>query len=406
MIPRGRLDIRWRDILFGIWACLRPGNRARMQARVECDAFVGEHDLACLSVRTGFDALLTTLDYPAGSEVLVSALTIHDMVRIVLEHDLVPVPIDLDMDMLAVDEAALHRLVSERTTSLLVAHVFGADLPFDDIAAFARQRGLLLIEDRAQSYAGGRDEGHPAADVVLFSFGPIKTNTALGGAVLRFRDSGLRDRVRGVLSTYPVQSRRRFLKRLLKYAGLKALSNPSLFGAFARVAPHFGTTHDEVISRALRGFPGEKLLVQIRHQPSYPLLALLHRRLVTFDSRRIEQRRLVAERLAALLPGTRRPGQASRSHTHWVFPIRHADPDGLMRYLWARGFDATRGASSLGVVAPPREKPDAAASEAQAAMTEMVYLPVSAQMSPDQLERLATEVRAFDAATTHAGSRK
>jgi hypothetical protein len=73
-----------------------------------------------------------------------------------------------------------------------------------------------------------------------------------------------------------------------------------------------------------------------------------------------------------------------------------------MHHLWARGFDATRGASSLGVVTPPAARPDAAASQAQAAMAEMVYLPVSTQMSPDQLERLATEVRAFDATTTHA----
>ncbi|HCK72012.1 MAG TPA: aminotransferase DegT, partial [Planctomycetaceae bacterium] len=50
----------------------------------------------CLSVRTGFDLLFQALNLPAGSEVLVSALTIDGMLRVIEEHDLVAVPVDLD----------------------------------------------------------------------------------------------------------------------------------------------------------------------------------------------------------------------------------------------------------------------------------------------------------------------
>jgi perosamine synthetase len=401
MIPRGRLDIRWRDILFGIGACLWPGDRRQMAERVERDAFDGPA-LACLSVRTGFDALLTALAYPLGSEVLISALTIHDMVRIITEHGLVPVPFDLDMDALAIRDGDLDQQATARTVAIVVAHVFGADLPLDRVVALAQARGLLFVEDRAQVYAGGADEGHPAADVVLFSFGPIKTNTALGGAVLRFHDPGLRAQVQAVLAGYPVQPRRRYLKRLVKYAGIKALANPRPFGLLAWAAPRFGSTHDQIISAALRGFPGPELFVQIRRRPSFPLLALLHRRLTTFDRGRIERRRRAAEQAASLLPEVRRPGAASEAHTHWVFPICHPDPDGLMRHLWTRGFDATRGASSLGVVAPPAGRPGATASGAEATMQELLYLPVSADLPPAQLARLATEVRAYDA-LPHAG---
>ena len=335
MIPRGRLDIRWRDILFGIGACLWPGDRTRMAERVERDAFEGP-GLACLSVRSGFDALLTALDYPPGSEVLISALTIHDMVRIITEHGLVPVPLDLDMDALAIRDGDLNRQATARTVAIVVAHVFGADLPLDDVAALAQARGLLFVEDRAQVYAGGADEGHPAADVVLFSFGPIKTNTALGGAVLRFRDPGLRARVQAVLAGYPVQPRRRYLKRLVKYAGIKALANPRPFGLLAWAAPRFGSTHDQIISAALRGFPGAELFVQIRRQPSFPLLALLHRRLTTFDRGRIERRRRAAEQAASLLPEVRRPGAASAG----AYPLGLSDLSPGSRRLDAAPLDA------------------------------------------------------------------
>ena len=54
-----------------------------------------------LSVRTALDLLLEAWALPRGSEVLMSAVTIPDMVAIVRHHGLVPVPVDLDMRRLA-----------------------------------------------------------------------------------------------------------------------------------------------------------------------------------------------------------------------------------------------------------------------------------------------------------------
>ena len=44
--------------------------------------------LPCLSVRTGFDLFLTVKGYPPGSEVIMSAINIPDMVQIVQHHGL------------------------------------------------------------------------------------------------------------------------------------------------------------------------------------------------------------------------------------------------------------------------------------------------------------------------------
>ena len=54
----------------------------------------------CLSVRSGWDLLLHVLAWPAGSEVIVSAITHPDMIRILRAHGLVPVPVDVDLDTL------------------------------------------------------------------------------------------------------------------------------------------------------------------------------------------------------------------------------------------------------------------------------------------------------------------
>src|SRR5262245_28770618 len=115
MIPRGRLDIGWSDLAAGALACGRPGDREALQRRVEALWSAQPDALACLSVRSGLDLLLGALALPKGSEVLVTAVTIRDMIRVIENHGLVPVPVDLDMRTLAPKPESLSALVGPRT---------------------------------------------------------------------------------------------------------------------------------------------------------------------------------------------------------------------------------------------------------------------------------------------------
>ncbi|HET9316541.1 MAG TPA: DegT/DnrJ/EryC1/StrS family aminotransferase, partial [Vicinamibacteria bacterium] len=275
MIPRGRLDIGWTDLAAAAVACARPGDRDLMQRQVEALWSARPDALVCLSVRSGLDLLLQALAYPKGSEVLVSAVTIRDMVRIVEHHGLVPVPVDLDMRTLTVKRDSLERAVSPRTKAILAAHLFGARMPLHETAAFAREHGLLLIEDCAQSFTGREYRGHPESDVSLFSFGPIKTSTALGGALARVKDAELLGRMRELQRAHPVQGRARFLNRVARFALVHLALHRlpfTLVHAFCRLT---GRDHDHVISHSVRGFSGPDFLANIRHRPGYPMLALL-----------------------------------------------------------------------------------------------------------------------------------
>lgn len=395
MLPRGILDIGWADLGFGWRASLNPGDRADAQARVEAAWSNGKDALCALSVRSGLDLLLTALNLPPGGEVLTSAMTIEDVPRILGEYGLVAVPVDLDMHTLSVSMAALEKAVGPRTCAVLVAHLFGSRMPLEGVVAFARRHGLFLVEDCAQAYTGPDFTGHPDSDVSMFSFGPIKTNTALGGAVLRVKDPVLLDAMRTVQARQPVQRDGEFRRRVVKYAVLKVASRPAVFGAFASVCRLFGTTHDEVISRALHGFSGSRFFDKIRRQPSYPLLALLERRLRTFDVRRVQRRRHTAESARASMPAGNWVGAGAPHHSHWVFPITSSAPDELTEHLWARGFDATRGATSLAVLNPPRDHPELAATEAAETLSRIVYLPVHLGASRNQLARLTRTVSDF-----------
>jgi dTDP-4-amino-4,6-dideoxygalactose transaminase len=324
-------------------------------------------------------------------------MTIRDMTRIIEAHDLVPVPVDLDMRRLAVRPESIAQAVTTRTRAVLVAHLFGSRMPVEPVLRVARDYGLLVIEDCAQAYAGDNYRGHPQSDVSMFSFGPTKSATALAGGMLRFLDPSLRNQVYRHQCRWPIQNRWCFLARICKYSLLMLLSYPPIYSLFILMCRVFGTNHDQIISDRVRGFPGKDLFTQIRQRPSAALLALLERRLRQFDHAKVGERTTLAQLAITRMPSVKRPGDQALYHTHWVFPILHETPEQLMRNLWTKGFDATRGASSLYIVDPPTDRPEMLPAEAKEAFNRLLYLPVYAGMSRRDIERLAYAVTEFDA---------
>ncbi len=337
MIPRKRIDIGWADLAAGLAACCLPGDTGRAAARVESAWHTARGNLACLSVRSGFDALLGALQLPAGSDVLVSALTIRDMTRIIEAHGCAAVPVDVETQTLAVTRGALERALTPNTRAVLAAHLYGSRMPMQDVAQFCRKHNLLLIEDGAQAYTGDGWRGDIASDVCLFSFGSIKTATALGGAIMTFRDAALRDRVRAAMSAWPVQSRAAYFVRLLKYALFVLLGYRPCYTLFVNALKLLGMDHDRVLASAMRGFAGGDFFAGIRRRPSTPLLKLMRRRIRQGSQPSVARRGASARQLAALLPGVQRPGEVVSWHSHWVFPVLHPRADALIAHLQARG---------------------------------------------------------------------
>src|SRR5918997_1432875 len=102
-----------------------------------------------------------------GDEVLVSAITHPDMVRIILGHGLRAVPVDIEPETLAPRPEALEAAVTPRTRVLLLAHLFGGRMDLGPLARFARRHGLLLVEDCAQAFQGPERMRDPATDVSM-----------------------------------------------------------------------------------------------------------------------------------------------------------------------------------------------------------------------------------------------
>lgn len=402
MYSRLRFDISARDLLFGLSACAWAWNRRKLTEDVARASSSGDEQLVCFSVRSAFDLLLQALALPAGSEVLVSAVTHPDMVRIIEGHELCAVPVDLDPATLAPRPELFERAVSSRTRAILIAHLFGGRVDLSPIADLARRHRLFLLEDCAQALRGPRDTGDARADASMFSFGPLKTATALGGAVLYARDHEVLRKMREIQTSWPVQRRRAFLARLSKFLVLVQATRPIVYRSLFRACNLLGRDFDALANTAARSFPPEGRpesrdhrsqpaapFGRIRRQPSAPLLALLARRLRTFDSERLRSRARIGEEISRRLsPPVEHPGRLANSRTHWLFPVSSPEPKALISALRRVGFDATRATSNIAVVEAPTTRPECAPTAAARMMSHIVFLPMYPELTGEAVERL------------------
>ncbi len=402
MWSRIRLDVGWSDLAITALRCTLPADREAAQQRLEEQWSPGAA-LACHAVRSGFDLLLTALAWPTGHEILFSALNVKGMVKIAERHGLQPVPVDLRVDTMGPDLEALERAITPRSRAILVAHLFGARLDLVPLMAIARRHGLMVIEDCAQAFAGTEFRGHPESDVTMFSFGPLKTATALGGALLEVRDRTLLDQMRSLQQRHPVQTRSSLAMRCLKFALLKALTWRWLFGAVAWGFRRLGRDYEDPVAGSVRGVAKLGTSDKLRHRPCAAQLALLERRIRRFSKRRIAGRRSAGERLrdlvheiASLVP---LPGQANAIHDYWVFPVLVNDPAHVIAAMRAEGFDVSDLPRSR-TVAAPADRPKLEPTVAREALSRLLLLPCYAAMPDAELERQAAALARASARST------
>ena len=383
--PAKRLDISYSDYAFGLKSCVVGSEKLRSELERDLQIlWTPEETLTALSVRTAFDSYLSALRLPLGSHVLMTAVTIPDMVLIVEAHGLVPIAIDIDFDGLAPQLDCLIRAKCDRTKALVISHLFGTVIDMAPWIRWGRENGVLIIEDCAEAYCGPVYRGCDDSDISMFSFGSIKTETALGGALFRIKDSTVRSNVRDILNHYPVQSISVFSKRLIKYMAFSVILNkPRLYQGFVKGASTVGSNHTDFLLKNSRGFIGQDLFQAIRLQPPVPLLMLLKRRISNFSESRLEKRRSNCELVVSLI-NAKIPGLKVSTHYYWLCPVCVENPNQAQKKLLAAGFDATTATTSLVCIdTVVTEKDDtyqkAFKSDATAKfMDNILYLPVDA----------------------------
>jgi dTDP-4-amino-4,6-dideoxygalactose transaminase len=151
----------------------------------EIAAYVGAaHAVGCNS---GTDALhlpLVAIGVGPGDEVVVPSFTFFATAEAVSYTGASPVFADIDPATFNLSLDSLEERTTARTRAVIVVHLFGQCAAMDEISAFCKSRGLVLIEDCAQAlgaeYQGRRAGGW--GDFGCFSFYPTKNLAAAGDA--------------------------------------------------------------------------------------------------------------------------------------------------------------------------------------------------------------------------------
>ena len=154
-----------------------------------------------VTLNSGTDALilgLKALGIGPGDEVITPPNSFVASTAAIVHVGATPVFADVLPDQ-NVDPAAVAARVTPRTKAIMPVHLSGRICDMPAIQGIARQHGLAVIEDAAQSI-GSKFENRPSGsfgDIGCFSLHPLKNLNAVGDAgFLATNDPSIADRVK------------------------------------------------------------------------------------------------------------------------------------------------------------------------------------------------------------------
>jgi CDP-6-deoxy-D-xylo-4-hexulose-3-dehydrase len=122
-----------------------------------------------------------------GDEVLTVAAGFPTTVTPILQNNLVPVYVDVDLETYVANDDALENAIGPKTKAIMMAHTLGNPFNLELVQKLVKKHNLWLIEDSCDAL-GGTYQGQTLGsfgDLSTFSFYPAHhITTGEGGAVL------------------------------------------------------------------------------------------------------------------------------------------------------------------------------------------------------------------------------
>jgi perosamine synthetase len=176
-------------------------------------ALVGrKYGVAVTNGTAALDAAVGALGLEPGDEVILPTFTIISCLTAILRAGAIPVPVDCDPHTWNSTAEAILAAVTAKTRAIMVVHIYGLPVDMDPILAFAKERGIAVIEDAAEAH-GLTYKGRPCGsfgDVSTFSFYPNKHITTGEGGMIVTDDEKIAQKCRS-LRNLGFNAQRRFV---------------------------------------------------------------------------------------------------------------------------------------------------------------------------------------------------
>ena len=157
------------------------------------EEYIGAKVTPCANGTDAIQIALMALGFERGDEIIVPAFTYAAAIEAIALLGLVPVFADVDQSTFNIDTKSIEYLITDKTKAILPVHLFGQCADMGNILTLAKDRGLYVIEDNAQSmganyiFSGGNvQKAGTIGDIATTSFFPTKTLGCFGdgGAII------------------------------------------------------------------------------------------------------------------------------------------------------------------------------------------------------------------------------
>jgi len=136
------------------------------------------------------------LELPPGSEIMVPSYTFVATCLAMRFFELVPIFVDIDPATATFDLEDAKRKLTPRTKALVTMHSWGMPCEMDRIADWAKQKGLILLEDAAHAH-GASMQGKKMGtwgEMGIFSFQASKVLPSVEGGMGMYQNRGYYER--------------------------------------------------------------------------------------------------------------------------------------------------------------------------------------------------------------------
>lgn len=404
-IPRFSPSFSPSEALISMRQLLRPQDDAERVHAFEQSfaAFIGSrHAVMVPSARYAFYLLLEAMGIGAEDEVIIPGLTYFAIPAIGLLRGIKPVFADVGLSSHVLGPEAFRQAITPRTRAVVPTHLYGTPCDMDAINAIAKEHGIKVIEDCAQS-TGARYKGRRVGslgDAAYYTFGLTKNITTLSGAMITTDDATVANYIREKVEASSAADNQRNAKEAIVGTAMMFATHPYIYPWSLHPVIRIGNLLGKDPIHEPFGEPEvryEKLPSSFAHsRPRAVQAAVGEKQLARIESlngARIRNGRWLDSHLAHVAGVTLPSYPEGAEPIYMSFVVHHPKRDALMIALRKRGIDTTVGymndCSDHPLFAEHR-RPCANAARIKA---EQIHLPVHPRMDQRDLDHLAESLR-------------
>lgn len=363
--------------------------------------------------RTALHFILKSMNFEKGSEVLMTPLTIADMINSIHTLGLKPVFVDIGLDTFCFEIDKLKRSITPKTKAILVTYIFGIVPDIEKIQKIAQEHDLKLIEDCSQCFDAsykGQLIG-TFGDAAFFSLTNFKVCSSLFGGMIVTNNEKLADQLNKLRDNSLLPAKGSMLLKLLsKDLIYLVFFSRWLFSYFTyfvvlilegidpKITYRLYSGNIKVIlgqhgNRLFEKFPADYLMDYSDVQADVGLGSLARAKEVT--DIRIRNGELLSSLLQDI-PQIKIPVKLKDAlNVYWRFPIISSDMEGLKRFLLKNGIDSAPTYLALCSSEPGFEQYHASMPNSEKVKKSVLVVEVNEELNEKSIRSTASLIRSY-----------